>query len=87
MKNGTDLNLTEAIYKFIFLHPLDTYTSGRSRGRGPGARGPGPPLFLDQTETRSAKKIISGDGLPLYQDLDDCPPPVSEGLDPPLYKY
>ena len=37
---------------------------------------PHPPLFLDQTETQSAKKIFEG--------LDDLPPPtpsLSQGLD------
>ena len=37
-------------------------------------RGLGPPLFLDQPEARRAEKNYFGDR-----------PPLSEGLDPPLY--
>ena len=33
----------------------------RIQGRGPGARGPAPSLFLDQTEARRAEKIVVGD--------------------------
>ena len=54
-------------------------------GKGPGA--PPPPLFLDQTEARSAEKIFWGDRapLPLSKGLDrPPPPPVSQGLDPAL---
>ena len=69
-------------------------------GEEPG--GPGPPLFLDQTETRRAEKYFFGDRPPslnfirllrvvitpyrppLSQGLDDRPPPLPEGLDPPL---
>ena len=65
----------------------------RIQERGPG--GPTPPLFLDQTEVRTAEIFfffgggrnfffettppphISGSGWPL--------PPLSEGLNPPLY--
>ena len=48
--------------------------------------GPGPPLFLEQTEAQKAQKkvletrhppLISGSGCP-------PPPPLTEGLDPPL---
>ena len=44
--------------------------SGGSRG---GARGARPPLFLDQTEARRTEKNVF-----------DPPPPLFEGLDPPL---
>ena len=52
-----------------------------SGGFREGARGTRlPPLFLDQTE-----KMFFGDRPPpLYQDLDDRPPRLSVGLDPPL---
>ena len=44
-------------------------TSGGSRG---GARGPGPPLFLDQNEARRAEKnVFSRPGPPLSHGLDD----------------
>ena len=55
--------------------------------------GPGPPLFLDQTEGRRAEKIFFCDRPPpLSQGLDDRPstpylgvwmtaPPLSQGLD------
>ena len=44
------------------------------------------PLFLDQTEARRAEKSFFGDRAPLVSlGLDDRPPPLSEGLDPPLY--
>ena len=51
---------------------------------GKGAEEPVPPLFLDQTEAQRAEKdflrplsLISGSEWP--------PPPLSDGLDPPLY--
>ena len=51
---------------------------------GKGAGEPVPPLFLDQTEAQRAEKdflrplsLISGSELP--------PPPLSAGLDTPLY--
>ena len=47
-------------------------------------RGPGPPLFSDQNEARMAEKKFFGDRPPLSQDLDDPPPPPSEGLDLPM---
>ena len=58
-----------------------TQASGGSRG---GARGARLPLFLDETETRRAEKIL-GDP-PLSMSLNDCPPPppTSQGLDPAL---
>ena len=51
--------------------------------------GPATPLFLDQTEARKVeKKILLETCSPLSQGLDDRPqpppPPLSEGLDPPL---
>ena len=50
-------------------------------GADPGGRPP-PPRFFDQNEAQRAKKIFLGDrALPLSQDLDDPPPPLSEGLD------
>ena len=60
---------------------LVTNTSCGSRG---GAlRGPAPtPLFLDQNEARRADKKKSA---PLLSPgLDDPPPPLTKGLDPPL---
>ena len=52
-------------------------TSGGSRG---GARGAPPLLFLDQTEAQRAEKYFFGDHpSPPSQDLDDWPPPFSEG--------
>ena len=57
------------------------YGSGGSRG---GARGGQPPLFLDQTEAQRAEKNLFGDCPPLSQGLMTGPP-LSEGLDPPLY--
>ena len=63
------------------------HCSGGSRG---WARGPSPPLFLDQNEAQSAKKNVFffKPGPPLSQSLDDQTPPpplLSEGLDPPLH--
>ena len=46
--------------------------------------GPGPPLFLDQTEVRRAEKQFLWDRAPPSQSLDDRASPLSEGLDPPL---
>ena len=39
-------------------------------------RGPGSPLFSDQTEARRADKIFFGDRPPLSKGLDDRPPPL-----------
>ena len=51
-------------------------------------RGPGPPLFLDQTDAQRVEiKCFLRPGPLLSQGLDDRPPPptpLSEGLDPPL---
>ena len=50
--------------------------------------GPGPPLFLEQTEAQKAQKKVFGDQAPpppLSQGLDERPPaPLTEGLHPPL---
>ena len=52
--------------------------SGGSRG---GARGPRvPPLFLDQTEARGAKKDFGDFPTPLSQDLDDRPLLISRSV-------
>ena len=64
------------------------YNSGRSGGGAWEARAP--LLILDQTEAApEGPKKIFGDRAPhsLSQGLDDRvpPPPVSEGLVPPLY--
>ena len=49
---------------------------------GEGPRRPGPPLFLDQNE---AKKIFLRLLSPPYLRVwMTAPPPLSEGLDPPL---
>ena len=51
------------------------YNSGGSRG---GARGARPPLlFLDETEAQRAEKN--------FLETKPPPPPLSEGLDPPLH--
>ena len=43
-------------------------------GQGPGK--PAPPLFLDQTEAwRAEKKFFLDHSSPLFQGLDDRPPP------------
>ena len=51
-------------------------SSGGSRG------GDHPPLFLDENEGQ--KKFFLRPGPPLSQGLDDRPPPLSDGLNPPL---
>ena len=43
----------------------------------------GPPLVLDETKARGAKKIIFGDRSPLSKGVDDRPL-LSQGLDPAL---
>ena len=42
------------------------------------------PLFLDKTEARRAQKNSLETAPPLSQGLDDCPPYLSDGLNPPL---
>ena len=68
---------------------MNTRNQGRIQGRGPGARRP---LFLDQTEARRAEKPFFGDHLPPPY-LRGCvspprpPPPLSQGVDPPLVTF
>ena len=48
-------------------------------------RGPGPPLFLDQTDAQRVEiKCFLRPGPLLSQGLDDRPLTLSEGLDLPL---
>ena len=48
-------------------------------------RGPGPPLFLDQTDAQRVEiKCFLRPGPLLSQGLDDRPLNLSEGLDLPL---
>ena len=50
-------------------------------------RGPGSPLFSDQTEARRADKIFLGDRPPPYLRVwMTVPPPLSQGLDPALLR-
>ena len=54
-------------------------------GKGPGELAP--PLFLDQTEAQGAgKNFFKTSPHPLSQGLNDRPPLLSEGLDPPLHQ-
>ena len=54
--------------------PSLSFIPWRIHGRGPG--GPAYPLFLDQTEIRTAEKNVFGDRLPLLsKDLEDSAPP------------
>ena len=57
------------------------YLTVANLGEGPG--GPAP-LFLDQAEAQGPKKNFLRAGPLLSRGLDDPPPPLSEGLDPPL---
>ena len=52
-------------------------------GRGEGPRGPGAPLFLDQTEARRAGKKLGRPGPP-YLRVWMTAAPLSDGLNPPL---
>ena len=57
----------------------------RIQGRGPV--GPTPPLFLDQTEVRTAEIFFLGGGRNFF--FRPPPPPISQGLDdrsPPYLK-
>ena len=56
----------------------------RIQGRDPG--GPGHPLLLDQSEARRAEKIFlrPGPPPPYLRVGMTAPPPLSEGLNPPL---
>ena len=63
----------------------------RIQGRGRGDRPPPPPhtkphLLLDQTEARKAEKKFFNTALPylMVWMTNPPPPPLSEGLDPPL---
>ena len=52
-------------------------------GEGPG--GPGPPVFLDQTEaSKGWKKFVWRPPPPPHLRIWMPPPPLSEGLDPPV---
>ena len=42
-----------------------------------------PPFFLDQNETEGQKNFF--EPPPLSRGMNDCPPPLSEGLDPPRF--
>ena len=63
----------------------DRVYSERYIGEGPG---PGPSLFLDQTEARRAKKKFweTAPPPPPSKGLNDWGPPLSQGLDPALLK-
>ena len=57
-----------------------------------GGQGATPPLFLNQTEARRAKKLFWETRPPLPPPLckgldDQAPPPLSQGLDPALAMY
>ena len=58
------------------------------RIQGRALEGPVPRLFLDQTEARMAENIFFETTPLLSQGVEDRPtpppPPLSEGLDPPL---
>ena len=60
-------------------------------GEGPG--GPGPPVFLDQTDARRAEENFFFKPPPpsppplLCHGLDDRALALSEGLDPPLKSW
>ena len=65
--------------------PSLSFIPWRIHGRGPG--GPAYPLFLDQSEIRTAEKNVFADRLPLLsKGLDDSSPPpaLSQGLDSAL---
>ena len=62
---------------------LVTNTSCGSRGAA--RRGPAPtPLFLDQNEARGAEKKNLSPPPVISGSVYEPPPPLSEGLDPPL---
>ena len=53
-------------------HDTRAFVQWRIEGRGTG--GPGPPLFLDQTEAQRAEIIFFETVPPLSQSLDDWVP-------------
>ena len=59
-------------------------SSGGSRG---GAGGRRPPLIFRPKWGPKGRKKFFWDRPPLSQGLDDCSPPLSESLDPPLASY
>ena len=65
-------------YVVYWPHSFNCVFSGGSRGGARGEGGPGPPLFLDQTEVRRAEKTFSDTRPPLLSG------PLSECLDLPL---
>ena len=66
---------------------IQLFTSGGSRGGASGGPAP-PPLFLDQTEARKAEKIIFlRPGPSPYLSVWMTVPPLSGGLDPPLFTF
>ena len=59
---------------------------------GEGPEGPGPPVFLDQTDARRAEEKFFLNRLSpppgsLCHDLDDRALALSGGLDPPLISW
>ena len=55
---------------------MSSSVSGGSRGGAPGACPlPPPHLFLDQTKAHRAEKKYLETGPPLFQGVDDRPPP------------
>ena len=58
---------------------------------GEGPEGPGPPVFLDQTDARRAEEKFFLNRLPppspLCHGLDDGAIALSGGLDPPLKSW
>ena len=72
-----------SLYQLIFenfVQPLPW----QIQGRGPGAHPP-PLIFRPKWDPKGRKKFFET-GSPLSQGLDDqAPPPLSEGLDPPLH--
>ena len=65
----------------------ELYVSTRSvadPGEGPGRSAPPPPIFRPKWGPKGGKIFLGDQALNSFsQGLDD-PPPLSEGLDPPL---